>query len=107
VFFIRVCPRDIAEQLGLKLAEGRTQRLVQPAQILMIMRAVRQVYINGRWRLHRWIVVRLVQRDSKDFQLSVARAERFQLAATAALQIMTNSSSAWQRTSRFALWRKN
>src|SRR5207253_8452437 len=47
VFAIRVGAGDVAQQVWLKLAESRAEGVIQPAEIIGVADAIRQIHING------------------------------------------------------------
>src|SRR5437899_3187604 len=47
VFAIRVGAGDVAQQVCLKLAESRAEGVIQPAEIIGVADAIRQIHING------------------------------------------------------------
>ena len=46
VLFVRIGPGDVAQQLRLELSQPRTERLVQPGEILLVGGPVGQIYID-------------------------------------------------------------
>src|ERR1051326_3681279 len=72
IFSLGIRTGDIAENLRLELPERRTECLIQPSEILLIVGSIRQVNIDRGGRFFRRIVIRLMQRNGEDLQLSSA-----------------------------------
>src|SRR5262249_42744186 len=53
------------------MAKSGAERLFEPAQVFFIVGGVRQMNVDGRWRLVGRIVVRLMERDGKHLKLPI------------------------------------
>src|SRR5262249_60764023 len=53
------------------MAKSGAERLVEPAQVFLVVGGVGQMNVDGRWRLVGGIVVRLMERDGKHLKLPI------------------------------------
>src|SRR5439155_17543523 len=76
VFAIGVGTGDVADQVWRELAQAGAERVVEPAEVVVIGDAVGQVHVNrGRWLPCR-VVVLLMKRDGEDLSGMSSAHER-------------------------------
>jgi hypothetical protein len=66
VLAVGIGSRDVADEVGLELAESGAERVVEPGEIVVVADPVGQVDIDRRGRLPHGVIVLLVKGDGED-----------------------------------------